>query len=58
VSKEPGSISSDCRGNRAEARRSCGAFWHDAKFVADQIAIQRAYSDYQGEAAIVQAAAE
>lgn len=32
--------------------------WHDAKFVADQIAIQRAYSDYQGEAAIVQAAAE
>ena len=32
--------------------------WHDAKFVADQIAIQRAYADYQGEAAIVKAAAE
>lgn len=32
--------------------------WHDAKFVADQIAIQRAYADYQGEAAIVPSAAE
>lgn len=27
--------------------------WHDAKFIADQIAIQRAYQDYQGEAAIL-----
>lgn len=32
--------------------------WHDAKFVADQITIQRAYQDYQGDAAIVQPAAE
>ncbi len=32
--------------------------WHDAKFIADQIGIQRAYADYQGEAAVVQAAAE
>ncbi|MGH1578007.1 flavin-containing monooxygenase [Planktotalea sp.] len=32
--------------------------WHDAKFVADQIAIQRAYEDYEGEAAIVRRAAE
>ncbi|MEP5758450.1 MAG: NAD(P)/FAD-dependent oxidoreductase [Litoreibacter sp.] len=31
--------------------------WHDAKFIADQIAIQRAYTDYQGEAAVVKAAA-
>jgi putative flavoprotein involved in K+ transport len=30
--------------------------WHDAKFVADQIAIQRAYADYDGDAAIVSAA--
>ena len=27
--------------------------WHDAKFVADQIAIQRAYANYDGEAVIV-----
>ncbi|MFK7746693.1 MAG: flavin-containing monooxygenase [Roseobacter sp.] len=32
--------------------------WHDAKFVADQIAIQRAYADYTGAAAVVQSAAE
>ncbi|MEX0279544.1 MAG: flavin-containing monooxygenase [Ruegeria sp.] len=27
--------------------------WHDAKYIADQIAIQRAYAEYDGEAAIV-----
>ena len=32
--------------------------WHDAKHVADQIEIQRAYMAYDGEAAIVSAAAE
>lgn len=32
--------------------------WHDAKFVADQIAIQRAYAEYDGSAAIVRNAAE
>ncbi|WP_299965491.1 NAD(P)/FAD-dependent oxidoreductase [uncultured Roseobacter sp.] len=32
--------------------------WHDAKFIADQIAIRRAYADYDGSAAIVQSAAE
>ena len=32
--------------------------WHDAKYVADQIAIQRAYLKYDGEAAIVPSAAE
>ena len=32
--------------------------WHDAKFVADQIAIQQAYENYQGDAAIVRPAAE
>ena len=31
--------------------------WHDAKFVADQIAIQRAYAEYQGNAAVVTPAA-
>ena len=32
--------------------------WHDAKFIADQIAIQRAYAAYDGTAAIVPATAE
>ncbi|PZX10383.1 putative flavoprotein involved in K+ transport [Palleronia aestuarii] len=32
--------------------------WHDAKHVADQIIIQRAYQRYEGEAAIVAPAAE
>ena len=32
--------------------------WHDAKYIADQIAIQRAYADYDGEAAIIAPAAE
>lgn len=32
--------------------------WHDAKFIADQIAIQRAYARYDGRAEIVQSAAE
>ena len=32
--------------------------WHDAKYIADQIAIQRAYADYDGEAAIIASAAE
>ena len=32
--------------------------WHDAKHVADQIAIQRAYLDYEGPAAVVSSAAE
>ncbi len=30
--------------------------WHDAKFVADQIAIQRAYADYDGTASVIRAA--
>jgi len=32
--------------------------WHDAKYVADQIAIQRSYLKYEGEAAIIASAAE
>ncbi|MEM1076043.1 MAG: NAD(P)/FAD-dependent oxidoreductase [Pseudomonadota bacterium] len=32
--------------------------WHDAKFIADQIAIQRAYAEYDGHAGIVRPAAE
>lgn len=32
--------------------------WHDAKHVADQIATQRAYLDYDGQAAVVSSAAE
>ncbi len=31
--------------------------WHDAKYIADQIAIQRAYANYDGEAAIIMSAA-
>ena len=32
--------------------------WHDAKHVADQIAIQRAYGEYDGEAAVIAPAAQ
>jgi putative flavoprotein involved in K+ transport len=32
--------------------------WHDAKHVVDQIAIQRSYLLYEGEAAIISDAAE
>ncbi len=32
--------------------------WHDAKYVADQIAIQRSYLNYDGQAAVIPAAAE
>ncbi|WP_113912840.1 flavin-containing monooxygenase [Roseovarius dicentrarchi] len=32
--------------------------WHDARHIADQIEIQRAYQRYEGEAAVVQPAAE
>ncbi len=32
--------------------------WHDARFIADQIATQRAYLDYDGAAAVVPSAAE
>ncbi|MBE1285514.1 MAG: SidA/IucD/PvdA family monooxygenase [Rhodobacteraceae bacterium] len=32
--------------------------WHDAKYIADQIGIQRAYATYDGEAAIIAPAAE
>ncbi len=32
--------------------------WHDARFIADQIATQRAYLDYDGDAAVVPSAAE
>ncbi|MES0863399.1 NAD(P)/FAD-dependent oxidoreductase [Ruegeria sp. SCPT10] len=32
--------------------------WHDAKYVADQIAIQCSYGKYEGEAAVVASAAE
>lgn len=32
--------------------------WHDAKHIADQIAIQRSYLQYNGQAAIIPAAAE
>ncbi|WP_371171068.1 flavin-containing monooxygenase [Aliiroseovarius sp. 2305UL8-7] len=32
--------------------------WHDAKHIADQIATQRAYLDYDGQAAVVASAAQ
>jgi putative flavoprotein involved in K+ transport len=31
--------------------------WHDAKYIADQIAIQRAYADYDGMAAVIPSSA-
>ena len=40
------SISSACRGSRRGSTFIWGV-WHDAKYIADQIAIQRQYQRYQ-----------
>lgn len=58
VSKEPGVYFLGLPWQSRRGSTFLWGVWHDAKFVADQIAIQRAYADYQGTAAIVQAAAE
>lgn len=58
VSKEPGVYFLGLPWQSRRGSTFLWGVWHDAKFVADQIAIQRAYADYDGEAAIVSAAAE
>lgn len=56
VSKEPGVYFLGLPWQSRRGSTFLWGVWHDAKFVADQIAIQRAYADYDGEAAIVPAA--
>lgn len=58
VSKEPGLYFLGLPWQSRRGSTFLWGVWHDAKFVADQIAIQRAYADYDGEAAVVCAAAE
>ncbi len=58
VSKEPGIYFLGLPWQSRRGSTFLWGVWHDAKFVADQIAIQRAYADYQGEAAVVRPAAE
>ena len=58
VSKEPGVYFLGLPWQSRRGSTFLWGVWHDAKFVADQIAIQRAYANYDGEAAIVPSAAE
>jgi putative flavoprotein involved in K+ transport len=58
VSKEPGVYFLGLPWQSRRGSTFLWGVWHDAKFVADQIAIQRAYADYDGEAEIIPAAAE
>ena len=58
VSKEPGLYFLGLPWQSRRGSTFLWGVWHDAKFVADQIAIQRAYADYNGEAAVVSAGAE
>jgi putative flavoprotein involved in K+ transport len=58
VSKEPGVYFLGLPWQSRRGSTFLWGAWHDAKFIADQIAIQRAYADYQGEAAIIGPAAD
>lgn len=58
VSKEPGLYFLGLPWQSRRGSTFLWGVWHDAKFVADQIAIQRAYADYDGQAEVVKAAAE
>ena len=58
VSKEPGVYFLGLPWQSRRGSTFLWGVWHDAKFVADQIAIQRAYADYKGEAAVVSANVE
>lgn len=58
VSKEPGVYFLGLPWQSRRGSTFLWGVWHDAKFIADQIAIQRAYADYDGQAAIVPSAAE
>ena len=53
VSKEPGLYFLGLPWQSRRGSTFLWGVWHDAKFIADQIAIQRAYSDYNGQAAVV-----
>lgn len=58
VSKEPGVYFLGLPWQSRRGSTFLWGVWHDAKFVADQIAIQRAYADYNGKAAVVSTSAE
>jgi len=58
VSKEPGLYFLGLPWQSRRGSTFLWGVWHDAKFVADQIAIQRAYANYDGQAAVIPAAAE
>lgn len=58
VSKEPGLYFLGLPWQSRRGSTFLWGVWHDAKFVADQIAIQRAYADYDGQAEVVKTAAE
>jgi putative flavoprotein involved in K+ transport len=58
VSKEPGVYFLGLPWQSRRGSTFLWGVWHDAKFIADQIAIQRAYADYDGEAAIISATAK
>ncbi len=58
VSKEPGLYFLGLPWQSRRGSTFLWGVWHDAKFVADQIAIQRAYADYDGQAEVVATAAE
>lgn len=58
VSKEPGVYFLGLPWQSRRGSTFLWGVWHDAKFIADQIAIQRAYMNYDGQAAIVRRAAE
>ena len=58
VSKEPGVYFLGLPWQSRRGSTFLWGVWHDAKFVADQIAIQRAYADYNGTAAVVSTSAE
>lgn len=58
VSKEPGLYFLGLPWQSRRGSTFLWGVWHDAKFIADQIAIQRAYADYDGQAEVVKTAAE
>lgn len=58
VSREPGIYFLGLPWQSRRGSTFLWGVWHDAKFIADQIAIQRAYQQYDGEAVVVRPAAE
>ncbi|WP_227268371.1 flavin-containing monooxygenase [Roseobacter weihaiensis] len=58
VSREPGVYFLGLPWQSRRGSTFIWGVWHDAKFIADQIAIQRAYAEYDGDAGIVRSAAE